>query len=806
MSPISAHRPLALLLSILAASIGFAADDPLPPSVLFRIGTTRLRHSGEIVALAFSPDGRSIATLGRDDALRLCSLADGKQMAHYRAPDGVAVCFTKDGKSILWCATHGNLYRCDAGRRGEGLYGQAERIHSFDHGSGEWTETAVFASDGSLCAEGAPGGRVQLWGRKHEKHEIKAQGDIQGLALSPNGRWLAMNKGRSGISLFAIGDRKARLGRSFGTEGVRSLAFAPDSRMLAAGNFENHIRLWDADSGRPLHLLEGHRSVPITGRNGVFCLAFSPDGATLASGGADGTVRLWDAKSGKEIVCCSGHGGRVRALAFAPDGKTVASAGADRVLRLWDAATGREVGPIKDKGGAIASLSVSADGRTLALVRMPGSLSLWDVTTGKEIPNAPQLPAPVAAAAFAADGRTLLSITRPGHLHCWDLAAKKEVRPMQNVQADIRRLAISGDGRTVAYSGGGRRVVLWDAESGKQLRRLMIEGNTTSALLFSPNGQTLIGAGQAGIRLWSARAAEPDRAMEDEGMEGRGMAISPDGRMLATGQRYGELHLWEIASGQLRRTLFCDCESVDAIAFAPGGQLLAVGGEWGMIRLWDVPRGAKLNVFLAHRGGVAAVAFAGHGSLLVTGGQDGAVLVRNMRGLLKPVRNPSRQLPERQLQTLWNDLANHDASLAYEAQLTLAQAPAQAVSLLRDHVWPVSAEKVAKLLVELDSDEFKVREQAMKELATMGKAAEKSLRKLLKSKPSLEARRRADILLEKIDDPIPAREHLRLLRAVEALEMIGTEPARQLLRRLAAGADDAPLTREAKAALARLRD
>lgn len=393
--------------------------DPLPPLARLRLGTTRFQHGGEIVSLAFAPDSQSIATVGRDGMLRVWNTASGKGLASFHAPDGMAVAFAENGKALVWCDVHGQLYRCDSGQRGEDCEGRRQRIHTFEVDSTKRIEAVAFAADGSSAVVGTSGNHVYFWGRKCEIPLVEA---IQAVALDRDGQHVAVNNGHQGIRLQDVSDSHRTRGplRSFGADAVRSLAFSPGRHLLAAGDFDNRIRLWDANSGRELRLLEGHRRVPVSGKNGVFCLAFSPDGARLASGAADGVVRVWDVKSGKELAHCAGHGGPVRALAFAPDGHCLASAGADNALRLWEPATGRATGAVRDESGAVVGISVAPDGRTLALVQLPGRLHLWDVTTGKELPRTPQLPAPFSAAVFTPKGRTLVSASVAGHLHFWD--------------------------------------------------------------------------------------------------------------------------------------------------------------------------------------------------------------------------------------------------------------------------------------------------------------------------------------------------------------------------------------------------
>jgi WD40 repeat protein len=715
----------------------------------------------------------------------------------------VAVAFAENGKALVWCDVHGQLYRCDSGQRGEVHEGRRQRIHTFEVASPERVEAVAFAADGSAAVVVTSGNRVYFWGRKCEIPLVEA---IQAVAVDRGGQRVAVNNGHKGIRLQDVSDAHRARGplRSFGADAVRSLAFSPDGHLLAAGDFDNRIRLWDANSGRELRLLEGHRRVPVSGKNGVFCLAFSPDGARLASGAADGVVRVWDVKSGQELAHCAGHGGPVRALAFAPDGHCLASAGADNALRLWEPATGRATGAVRDESGAVVGMSVAPDGRTLALVQLPGRLHLWDVTTGKELPRTPPLPVPFSAAVFAPKGRTLVSASVAGHLHFWDCDKAEQQREPRNVQSFLRLLAAANDGATVAWCGNDHRVVLWDAKADKQLHEFRAHGNKISELGFSPDGEMLFVAGSSGVHLYALQEKATGRELSGRIGSVFAAAVSPDSRMLATGGQDGAVRLWEIVSGKERRAMYSDTAAVRAAAFCTDGTLLATGSSNGFIRLWDVANGQRLHSFEGHRGPVVAVAFAGRASTLITASVDGTALVWDLPALLEAGRAQLIELSAGQEQALWRDLASDDAPRAYEAAQTLARAPAQAVAFLRRQVTPVLEEVLARRIKDLDSDEYKTRVRAMKELARMGKFAEPALRKLLEEKPTLEARRRAEELLALLDNPSAMIEHLRALRSVEVLERIGTEPARQVLQSLADGAASAVLTREAKAALTRL--
>jgi hypothetical protein len=202
-----------------------------------------------------------------------------------------------------------------------------------------------------------------------------------------------------------------------------------------------------------------------------------------------------------------------------------------------------------------------------------------------------------------------------------------------------------------------------------------------------------------------------------------------------------------------------------------------------------------------------AVAFSPESTRLASGSGDGTVLLWDLSGRVRGGKLPAVELSPKELAAAWDDLVGADAARAHRAIWALVAARGQTTELLRRHLRPVPAaegERVQELLKGLGSARFSERERAAKELEKAGLAMEPALRKVLESPPSLEVRRRMELILDRLAAATPPAEQVRALRAVEVLERLGTAEARRLLEGLARGAPQARLTHEARASRDRL--
>jgi dipeptidyl aminopeptidase/acylaminoacyl peptidase len=305
-------------------------------------------------------------------------------------------------------------------------------------------------------------------------------------------------------------------------------------------------------------------------------------------------------------------------------------------------------------------------------------------------------------------------------------------------------------------------------------------------------------------QLWdvaSGRAVRPFR-----GNEGWLACIvySPDGKTVAAAGADKVLYLWDVATGEEVRRFVGHRDIIQAIRFSPDGRMLATASSDRTIRLWEVGTGQERHRFEGHRHSVFALDFSRDGRRLASGGVDATSLIWDVWSLIGADRERAAALSDKELDHLWTVLGDEtNAARAYQAMRRLLRDPPRTMQLFGERVRPVPATdgtQMARWIADLDSTEFAVREKAVQELAKRGEAVEGALRKALEDRPSLEVRQRLKLLLEKLQGV----NRLRMLRAVEVLEHLGTVEARRLLETLAQGAEEARLTQEGKAALGRL--
>ncbi len=780
-----------------------------------------------IPAFAFAPDGKTLASAG-SKTIQIWDMETGKEVCQFDAETSASwgrsfpFVFSGDGKLLAAVAPNNAVcvWEAKTGMALAKMKGHQNSVHSL-----------VFSPDGRMLysADGEgiytrDSSSVRAWDVAASK-EIKtfsldsseATAPYVPLCFSSDGKTLAFAakarpdpfKGDNLQQLICFLDlasgevRRSRLDR---LERFQSAAFSRDGKTFAAmhsapletGNNsvlahgDHRVKVWDTTTGKQLFDFPAYDTHD--GFIYPYRLAFAPNGKQLAAASFRCLVQVWDlARNRASCVAPEAHEDQVQCVTFSPDGRSLATGGSDRTLAVWDSATGHQHWRQRRPEGQISSLAFSSNGKWIAsasLHPLP-AVQLWDAAAGKqlhhfEVPGVPgenrfQTWAVSDWVAFTASGKQLAAAGTDRKLRLWDTATGKElrnqtVRGLQrpaNVKPEeffmkpsyrVEKVVFSADGRMMALL-AGKAIRVVDVTAGQLLfQHEKKQPGFSSLLALSPDGKTLLcGVGKS-LRLVES-ASGVDLLQLALPADVCAAAFSADGRRFAVSTREAEatIHIFDVPSGQQAARLHGHESLARSLAFSPDGSRLASGQEDSTALVWDVSTARR--------------------------------------------KLPSRNLTAKDLEHLWADLHDADARKAHAALWTLVAGPDKATLFLKEHLQPapqIAAERLHQLIADLDADEFARREEASRELAKLGIEAEPALRKALEGTPSPELRRRVQTLL---NDPACQTEMtpdaLRQLRAIQALEQIGTPEARQVLSSLTKGAPAAPATRDAAAALAR---
>jgi WD40 repeat protein len=520
----------------------------------------------------------------------------------------------------------------------------------------------AFSPDGSIVASGAaysngPRGNetIQLWdvatGNPHDRAVLR--GDfVNSVAFSPDGSILA-SAGHSDSSVDRDNPHIVRLwdiaaGQHVATlphqTYVQSVAFSPNGLLLATGSGsifgadDNTVRLWDVASTSNIAVLRGHDG-PVTS------VTFSPNGTRVASASSDGTVRLWDVASGRETMELRGHSDAVTSVAFNPTMPVLASGSSDETIRLWDVASGTTLTTLRQPRSPIGSVAFSPDGRLLAAACQDRRVRLYDAASGSEIAALRGHETVVTSVAFSpvdpilASGSGGTSFDEHA-VRLWDVSESARPLPANrapsffDTETPRTHTVAAGDALTFAISAidPDNDVLMYAAAA---LPRGASFDATARLFQWTP------GLEQAGMRTAAFRA------MDDAGGEGTlyvtitvvvdeslqtlvadpnepvwSIALSPNGRTLASGGDDGPVRLWDVLTGEQLAGLDGHTDRVYDVAFSPDGSVLASGSRDGTARLWEGHTGAHLATLVGHSNSVLSVALSPDSSVVATASLD----------------------------------------------------------------------------------------------------------------------------------------------------------------------------------------
>ncbi len=557
-----------------------------------------ISHSGMVHSVAFSPDGRRVMTgctmIGTDSIAaqsQLWDVATGEPVGppHQYRGTVLAIWFGPAGTRLLTgrSGTAAQLWDGVTGRPIGGPISHPEEVRA-----------AAFRLDGRRVALAGSKGQTQIW-------DIETNRPV-GAALDHPKKVLAVS-------------------------------FSPDGSRLLTGCADGSARVWDADTGRLI-------GEPLAHGAAIHSVTFRPDGLRFATGGVHGLVRFWETKSSRPLAIALLHASGVYSLAYSADGSRIATGSEDNSARLWDADTGRLLGIPMEHRGSVESVAISPDGSMILSGSGDRTARVWDVASCRfdqpTVSFSDQVESIVPL-----DGETVLIASHDGKVGRYQRETLAPASAPWDVGMPVRSMAVRpGGGAVIVVTSNGKALRV-DPLNGRTVEPQWVQALSLRAVAYRPDGRVVLTGGDNGIaRLWDDRTGEPLPITLDHRWPISVVAFHPN-RPIALTAGGGVARLWNLDTGQPRRTLPTADGSIYVATFSPDGRSIATGGEDNMVRVWDAETGNPIGLPLEHRGSVVALAYSSDSRSLVTGSNDGIAVLWNLnvsRPLGPPMKHAGR--------------------------------------------------------------------------------------------------------------------------------------------------------------------
>jgi WD40 repeat protein len=584
-----------------------------PELVWFRsiLEPASIAHSGNLLAVP-----------SRQGTVSIYRVSDGALLVVIPAHDSrvSAVAFSSDGRRLATGSDDRSVKVWEVssdGRNVRLLYTLREHT--------SWINALAFSPDGAALASASHDQTIRIWSLSDGTRRLVLTGhtgSVTTVAFSPDGQTVASGGEDRTVQLWDV--NTGTLVRTFSGHdfAVRSVAFSPDGTQIASGSDDKTVRLWSVSAGSLLLTFAGH-----TGS--VTSVAFTPDGQRIASGSEDRTIQLWDVNTGTLVRTYAGHDLAVRCVAFSPDGTQIASGSEDKSVRIWLVTTGTIVRIFSEHTNDVTATAVAPDNVQVASASKDGTVILRQLTTGVvETTIVPAHNNWVTCLAYSDDGNWVASGGRDQFVRIWNARTGTPVLGPLNHGGWVYAIALSPDGSLLASAGENGVIRLWATSSGTLIAQINL-GSPVWCLAFSRDNTLLAAALDNGqVRIY--RVSNQDEVQRINAHTGRAYAVafSRAGNLLVSAGQDGRIRLWNTTNWSPRGELVGHVGPVYSIAFSRDGAFVISGGEDNTVRYWSVETLSPLKVLRGHATAVKSVALSGDGLYAASANEDGLALWR----------------------------------------------------------------------------------------------------------------------------------------------------------------------------------
>ncbi len=537
-----------------------------------------LSHKNEVLAVRFSPDGKTIASASADNTV------------------------------ILW-----NL--------------QGKPIHTLKKHTSIVTDVA-FSPDGKTIASASADGTVKLWNLqgqliqtlKENKPKLAA---VLALDFSPDGQTIATANDDKTVKIW---NREGKIIKSWEAhkDKILDIHFSPDGKTIASSGTDTEIKLWHPDS-QLIKTFIGHK-------DWVYSINFSPDGKTLASvgGGSDRTLKLWQIADGKLLHNIIAHSNAIKSVVFSPNGKTIATVSDDKTLKLWQT-DGSLINTFKGHKSDLNDVSFSPNSQTIATAGGDKKIKLWvhEALLQQTIPAHQQ--ELVWSVAFSPDGQIIASASADKTVKLWNRNGKylKTLKGHQDWVWDVK---FSPDGKTIATASEDKTVRLWNRDG--KLLKVLSHQDWVYGVSFSPDNQAIASASMDGtVKIWNRDGKMLRNLKAENGERFSDVSFSPNSKTIAATTTDGKILMWNHHNGKLIETLIGEDDRFTSINFSPNNQFIIAGSQNNRLVMWNLNTSTR-KFLEGHQNKVRSVAFSPDNQIIASASDDRTIRLWSNNGIL----------------------------------------------------------------------------------------------------------------------------------------------------------------------------